>query len=165
MHFKMWYAKRCPFWLGLSVLSHSLIIPLEMCCDFNSVVSILILENWWLEHFLHVTSRLPKNSTWYMLVQVMAWCCQTTSHYLYQCWLGVIRPQWVKAWWHLYAPIHWIIIEPSIGLSVPSHYTKQWRFIASWPHWDNTSVKFQSIQKFVNIKISFKRMCLKHALK
>ena len=38
------------------------------------------------------------------LNQVMAWCCQATSHYLIQCWLrslspyGVTRPQWVKYW-------------------------------------------------------------------
>ena len=37
------------------------------------------------------------------LVQVMAWCCQATSHYLSQCWLsslspyGVARPQWVNS--------------------------------------------------------------------
>ena len=36
------------------------------------------------------------------LVQVMAWCHQTKSHYLSQCWptsdpsYGVTRPQWVK---------------------------------------------------------------------
>ena len=36
------------------------------------------------------------------LVQVMAWCRQTPSHYLSQCWprslspYGVTRPQWVK---------------------------------------------------------------------
>ena len=36
------------------------------------------------------------------LVQVMAWCHQTTSHNLSQCWLsslspyGVTRPQWVN---------------------------------------------------------------------
>ena len=36
------------------------------------------------------------------LVQIMAWCCQATSHYLSQCWprslspYGVTRPQWVK---------------------------------------------------------------------
>ena len=36
------------------------------------------------------------------LVQVMAWCRQTTSRYLSQCWprsvlpYGIIRPQWVK---------------------------------------------------------------------
>ena len=36
------------------------------------------------------------------LVQVMAWCCLATSHYLIQCWAsamplyGITRPQWVK---------------------------------------------------------------------
>ena len=41
------------------------------------------------------------------LVQVMAWCCQATSHYLSQCWPrsmsqnGVTRPQWVKWLWAL----------------------------------------------------------------
>ena len=36
-----------------------------------------------------------------ILVQVMAWCRQATSHYLSQCWprslspYGVTRPQWV----------------------------------------------------------------------
>ena len=38
------------------------------------------------------------------LVQVMAWCCQATSHYLSQCWpctmspYGVTSPQWVKVY-------------------------------------------------------------------
>ena len=37
-----------------------------------------------------------------IMVQVMAWCRQATSHYLGQCWprsisaYGVARPQWVK---------------------------------------------------------------------
>ena len=37
-----------------------------------------------------------------ILVQIMAWCRQATSHYLSQCWLssllpyGVARPQWVN---------------------------------------------------------------------
>ena len=36
------------------------------------------------------------------LVQVMAWCCQATCHYLNQCWprsltpYGITRPQWVN---------------------------------------------------------------------
>ena len=36
------------------------------------------------------------------LVQVMAWCCQATSHYLSQCWprsllpYGVTRPHWIN---------------------------------------------------------------------
>ena len=35
------------------------------------------------------------------LVQVVAWCCEATSHYLSQCWpscmspYGVTRPQWI----------------------------------------------------------------------
>ena len=37
-----------------------------------------------------------------LLVQVMTWCCQVTSHPLNQCWsaqqhlCGVTRPQWVN---------------------------------------------------------------------
>ena len=37
------------------------------------------------------------------LVQVMAWCCQATSHFLGQCWpssmlpYGNTRPQWVES--------------------------------------------------------------------
>ena len=50
------------------------------------------------------------------LVQVMAWCCQATSHYLSQCWprsllpYGVTRPQWINAkevWLHK----HWNYIS------------------------------------------------------
>ena len=51
-----------------------------------------------------------KNATWphwwsddgSTLVQVMAWCCQATSHYLSHCWhrsispYTITRPQWVK---------------------------------------------------------------------
>ena len=50
---------------------------------------------------------MPQHPTdhWSTLVQVMAWCCQATSHYLSQCWprsmspYGVTRPQWVKLRW------------------------------------------------------------------
>ena len=47
------------------------------------------------EDFIHDTSTL---------VQVMAWCCQATSHYLSQCWpifmlpYGITRPQWVNSY-------------------------------------------------------------------
>ena len=59
-----------------------------------------------------------------ILVQVMAWCHQSTSHYLSQCWFrslspyGITRPQWVdglspfqSAVIYIYAYIdlsHWI---------------------------------------------------------
>ena len=57
-----------------------------------------------------------------ILVQVMAWCHQATSHYMNQCWpssmspYGITRPQWVNSLRHgdTYA------IE--LGHSVPSHY-------------------------------------------
>ena len=45
------------------------------------------------------------------LVQVMAWCCQATSHYLNQCWprspmlYGVTRPQWVNTTHVIYCQI------------------------------------------------------------
>ena len=47
---------------------------------------------------------MPEDITdiWWTLVQVMAWCCQVTSHYLSQCYLtslspyGVTMPQWVN---------------------------------------------------------------------
>ena len=39
---------------------------------------------------------MPQNP---LMFQVMAWCCQATSHYLSQCWsrcVAITRPQWVK---------------------------------------------------------------------
>ena len=47
---------------------------------------------------------MPQNLTDYKstLVQVMAWCCQATSHYMSQCWpksilpYGVTGPHWVN---------------------------------------------------------------------
>ena len=61
--------------------------------------------NWYLEHFLKNYSKcMPQNSfdDKSILVQVMAWCHQATSHYLSQCWprsmlpYGIARPQWVN---------------------------------------------------------------------
>ena len=41
---------------------------------------------------LDLTANLTDNKS--KLVQVMAWCCQTTSHYLIQCWPRPMSPQW-----------------------------------------------------------------------
>ena len=55
-----------------------------------------------------------------ILVQVMAWCRQATSHYLSQCWLsllspyGVARPQWVNGITVL-APYLWVTSLQLIG--------------------------------------------------
>ena len=74
-------------------------------CNFKSVIFTLVLLigifksstdnaiNWMPQDFTDDKSTL---------VQVMAWCCQATSHYLSQCWprslspYDVTRPQWVK---------------------------------------------------------------------
>ena len=46
--------------------------------------------HWYYEHFLLTLRRLVQDLIYdkSTLVQVMAWCCQATSHYLNQCWLG-----------------------------------------------------------------------------
>ena len=52
-----------------------------------------------------------------ILVQVMAWCRQATSHYLSKCWRrfllpsGVTRPQWVN--WSSYADVLPELVGPS----------------------------------------------------
>ena len=65
---------------------------------------ILVMDGWGISCEI-VLTWTPQNLTddkW-TLVQVMAWCCQATSHYLSQCWprslwpYGVTRPQWVNA--------------------------------------------------------------------
>ena len=75
--------------------------------NFRQVIFKLIsVIDWWTWSFVQLPSNVwmspdltEHKST---LVQVMAWCCQATSHYLSQCWprsvspYGVIRPQWVK---------------------------------------------------------------------
>ena len=58
--------------------------------------------------FCEIAIWMPQHLTnhYSTLVQVMAWCCQTTSHYLSQCWprflspYDVTRPQWVKCIWN-----------------------------------------------------------------
>ena len=74
-------------------------------CNFKSVIFNLILLIGILRSSNDNALRwMPQDFTddKSILVQVMAWCRQATSHYLSQCWPrsmsphGVIRPQWVK---------------------------------------------------------------------
>ena len=64
-------------------------------------------SEWWLRYLLWNcpqmnATRVDLTDDKSTLVQVMAWCCQVTSHILSQCWPrcmspnGVTRPQWLK---------------------------------------------------------------------
>ena len=93
------------------------------------------------------------------LVQVMAWCCQATSHYLSQCWLrsmlpyGVTRPQWINSygpetrvfeelpghqqpWYWLYR-INWSLFYMRKVLGYPCHLDVEklykWKNISMFP--------------------------------
>ena len=43
-----------------------------------------------------------------VLIQVMAWCCQATSHWLSQCWPIVIDQVMTPCW---LVPSHWISLD------------------------------------------------------
>ena len=74
-------------------------------CDSKNLIFNLVL-------LIGIFKSSNDNALWWMLqdlpddkstlVQVMAWCCQATSHYPSQCWLsslstyGIARPQWAK---------------------------------------------------------------------
>ena len=75
-------------------------------CDFkNSIFNLVLLIGVWRSLYDNALGWIPQNITddKSTLVQVMAWCRQSTSHYPSQCWprsmspYGVTRPQWVKS--------------------------------------------------------------------
>ena len=87
------------------------------------------------------------------LVQVMAWCCQATSHYLSQCWsrfmspYGITRPQWVNSislryvalifrWVRFSSTFQWLtswafpMKSPSCDFhKIPMVITDKWRLV------------------------------------
>ena len=90
------FQKACQF--------NSLIIG-KFGIHFKSVISSQILQIKF-SSFCDVAIRqMPQNSFHdkSTLVQVMAWCCRATSHYLNQCWhrsglpYSITRPQWVNS--------------------------------------------------------------------
>ena len=64
---------------------------------------ILVIDGWGISwEITLIWMSLDFTNDQSILVQVMAWCRQATSHYLSQCWprylspYGVKRPEWVK---------------------------------------------------------------------
>ena len=72
--------------------------------DIKSVISELILQIEFMDTCETTFRWMPGNVFYdqWTLVQVMAWCCQATSHYRSQCWprsispYSITRSQWVK---------------------------------------------------------------------
>ena len=82
----------------------NLLAPGRFQRNFRKVIFQLILViDGWSNSCKIVLKWIPMDLTdgKSTLVQVMAWCLQTTSHYLSQCWprsllpYGVTRPQWI----------------------------------------------------------------------
>ena len=72
--------------------------------DLEVIFNLALLLRFFRSSYQYVLRKIPQNLTddKSTLVQVMAWCCQATSHYLSQCWprsmspYGITRPQWVN---------------------------------------------------------------------
>ena len=93
-------------WLmySLTFLVNSL-APGRFECNFRSEIFKLtvVIDGWGISGGIALRwMSLDYTDDKSILVQVMAWCRQATSHYLSQCWprsmspYGVTRPQWVK---------------------------------------------------------------------
>ena len=79
--------------------------PGEFEWNFRYVIfkQILVINGWGIScEIALIWMSLDFTDDQSTLVQVMAWCCQATIHYLSQCWprslppYGVTRPQWVN---------------------------------------------------------------------
>ena len=81
----------------------NILVPGRYSNYFKIVIFLFMLQNEFLSTSCEIALRCMAHnpigrST---LVQVMAWCCQATNHYLSQCWprsmspYGVTMPQWV----------------------------------------------------------------------
>ena len=89
--------------------------PGEFQYNFRYVIfkEILEVDGWDIScEIALIWMSLDLNDEKSTLVQVMAWCCQATSHCLSQCWTrslspyGVTMPQWVKNYFSMYRDSH-----------------------------------------------------------
>ena len=93
--------------------------PGKFKLNFRHVIfkQILVIDGWGIScEIALIWTSLDFTVDQSTLVQVMAWCCQATSHYLSQCWprslspYGITRPQWVKS----YALLCWFFFRINI---------------------------------------------------
>ena len=87
-----WIYDEFEFMMGVRRISCINSLAPEICgSNFKSIIFILIIQG---THCEIAARRMPQNLTdeKSTLVQVMAWCCQATSHYLNQCWPRSVSP-------------------------------------------------------------------------
>ena len=100
-------------------------------CESNlqNVISDHILQIMFMGISYEISLKwMPQNTfddKW-TLIQVMALCRQSTSHYLIQCWPTSMPPydttkSLTQAQWWLYASVSWVIIGSINGLSPSWH--------------------------------------------
>ena len=91
--------------MGVARQCFNSLAPGRFECDSkNGIFSLVLLIGIFISSHDNALRWMPQDLTddKSTLVQVMAWCCQATSHYLSQCWpkamspYGIIRPQWVN---------------------------------------------------------------------
>ena len=106
MHGFLWNVISHPLQWQFSQTTINSLVPGRSQCDLKTVIfNLALLIGIFKSSYDNVLRWMPQDLTddKSTLVQVMAWCRQTTSHYLNQCWpwsltpYGITRPQWVKA--------------------------------------------------------------------
>ena len=133
----------CFVWMSPHrVNQFELICPFELKMQFFNNNSQGNVSNWWLGYHLWNSlmwlslDLIDDEST---LVQVMAWCRQTTSHCLDRCWLrflspfGLTRPQWkgvVNLYLNMFIPLDCVYLCHSVvKLRFRLHSQKQEKII------------------------------------
>ena len=109
------------FWCWKQNILFNSLAPGKFELNFRYVIfkQILLIDGWGISCETALIWMSPDfTDDQSMLVQVMAWCHQATSHYLSQCWTrslsqyGVTRPEWVRV------PINFCLHWPWVSLSI-----------------------------------------------
>ena len=103
-------------------------------------VSFLLVLLWVVRNLIIRKSTLMQEVPWYqtgtepLFKQYWRWPPNTLLHTLQET-----MHQHIKVWWLIYVCVNLAIISSGNGLSPPSHYLKQCRFIFNWTlrskHW------------------------------
>ena len=98
------FSTKCHHWATITKVNS--LASGKFKLNFRHVIfkQIVVIDGWGISYEIAALRWMPLDLTddKSILVQVMAWCHQATSHYLNQCWprslspSGITRPQWFK---------------------------------------------------------------------